>query len=363
VALLIGLPWLAFLVATHAHDVGRWTLYGIGNDNFLFQRFSYRVFMQHFWLEGGQLTFWNQPMYRWIAGVLHMIFGDSSVGQVYCDGVAVLIMMLFAYRIVKPFAGFTWGLLAAMTPLAMFLVGPALEFVGFGLSEIASAAFIYLAAFFAMRNRGARDAIVAGVLVTLGFYTRLNNLPMAAAVAAFALPITLATGQWWRPRVWFPLIQWRVVAGIAGALVIGGLLFAWRTWYYTGVFGLFYGTQRQFLAVWKPEMSFQQAVPAMGSSLMMLLTGQDPPRFAWYASPLLGAAAVSLGAIAGLPILREAPLPVVALFVAGASGALVTRGWGHEGRFSIHLYGSAAALCIWAIAAATRAFGKMPRAQ
>ncbi|MEP6783128.1 MAG: glycosyltransferase family 39 protein [Acidobacteriota bacterium] len=354
VCLLIGVPWLAFLVAMHAHEVGRWTLYGIGNDNFLFQRFSYRVFMQHFWLEGGQLTFWNQPMYRWIAGVLHMIFGDSSVGQLYSDGAAVLVMMLFAYRVVRPSAGFTWGLLAAMTPLAMFLVGPALEFVGFGLSEISSAGFIYLAAFFAMRNRGARDAVIAGVLVTLGFFTRLNNLPMAVAVAAFALPITLAAGDWWRPRSWLPLVRWRVVAGIAGALVIGGILFAWRTWYYTGVFGLFYGTQRQFLAVWKPEMSWQQALPAMGSSLMMLLTGQDPPRFAWYASPLLGAAAISVGAVAGLPVLREAPLAVVAFFLAGCSGALVTRGWGHEGRFSIHLYGSAAAVCGWAIAAVSR---------
>lgn len=361
---LVGVPWLAFLVAMHANDVGRWTLYGIGNDNFLFQRFSYRVFMQHFWLEGGQLTFWNQPMYRWTAGVLHMIFGDSSVGQVYSDGIAVLIFMVFAYRIVRPSAGFMWGLLAAMTPLAMFLVGPALEFVGFGLSEISSAGFIYLAAFFAMRNRSPRDAVIAGVLVTLGFYTRLNNLPMALAVAAFALPLTVSTGDWWRLRAWLPLVRWRVVTGIVAALAIGGVLFAWRTWYYTGVFGLFYGTQRQFLAVWKPEMSFQQALPAMGSSLMMLLTGQDPPRFAWYASPLLAAAIISIGAIAGLPVLREAPLPVVALFVAGASGALVTRGWGHEGRFSIHLYGSAAALCVWAIAAATRASSaKMNRAE
>ena len=81
-----------------------------------------------------------------------------------------------------------WGLAAAVIPLAMFLLGPALEFVGFGLSEISSAGFIYLAAFFVMRHRGARDLVVAGVLVVLGFYTRLNNLPMAIAVAAFALP-------------------------------------------------------------------------------------------------------------------------------------------------------------------------------
>ena len=49
------------------------------------------------------------------------------------------------------------GLIAAIIPMAMFLLGPTLEFVGFGLSEIASASFIYLAALFAMRNRGAAD--------------------------------------------------------------------------------------------------------------------------------------------------------------------------------------------------------------
>ena len=202
---LIIVPWLAYVGAANAPQIGRWTLYGIGNDNFLFQRFSYRIFMQHYWLEGGQTTFWNQPLFRWIAGVLHMIFGDSSVGQAYWDAGLVAAMMLFAYRVVAPRHGFRWGLAAAVLPMTMFLLGPALEFVGFGLSEISSAGLIYLAAFFVMRHRGARDLIVAGVLVVLGFYARLNNMPMAIAVAAFALPLTLPAGSWWRVREWLPL--------------------------------------------------------------------------------------------------------------------------------------------------------------
>ena len=48
------------------------------------------------------------------------------------------------------------------------------------------------------------DVVVAGLLLVLGFYTRLNNLPMALAVAAFALPITLPASAMWRPRVWWP---------------------------------------------------------------------------------------------------------------------------------------------------------------
>ena len=348
---LIVVPWLAYVGAANAHQVGRWTLYGIGNDNFLFQRFSYRIFMQHYWLEGGQTTFWNQPLFRWIAGLLHMLFGDSSVGQAYWDAAAVAIMTLFAYRVVSPLKGFTWGLAAAVIPLAMFLLGPALEFVGFGLSEISSAGFIYLAAFFLMRHRGTRDLAVAGVLVVLGFYTRLNNLPMAIAVAAFALPVALPAGSWWRLGDWLPLVKWRAVIAIAVALAIGGVLFAWRTWYYTGVFGLFHGTQREFLAVWKPGMTVSEAIPAMASSVMMVLTGQDPPRFAWHAAPLVAAGVISVAALAGIRGCRNAPLPVVALFLAGLSGALITRGWGHEGRFSVHLYASASALCVWALAA------------
>ena len=354
VFLLILVPWLAFIAAFNAHQAGRWTLYGIGNDNFLFQRFSYRIFMQHHWLEGGQITFWNQPLYRWIAGMLHMLFGDSSLGQVYWDAAGVAFIATFAYRVVSPLSGFTWGLVSAILPLVMFLLGPALEFVGFGLSEISSASLIYLAAFFAMRNRGAADCVIAGVLVTLAFYTRLNNLPMAIAVAAFALPLTVPIAAMWRPGVWLPQVRWRVVFGVCGALVIGAALFAWRTWYYTGVFGVFHGTQREFLAVWKAGMSVQQAVPAMASSVMMVLTAQDPPRLAWHAVPLLGAAIISAAGLLYVPGFRNAPLPLVALFVAAASGALVTRGWGHEGRFSIHLYGVASALCTWAIATLAR---------
>jgi hypothetical protein len=258
---------------------------------------------------------------------------------------------VFAYRVVASFAGFTAGLLSAVIPLAIFLLGPTLEFVGFGLSEISSASFIYVAAFFAMRNRGWHDAIIAGVLLILAFYTRLNNLPMALAVAAFALPITMPASAAWRPRTWWPRIQWRVVTGVVVALAIGAVLFAWRTWYYSGVFSVFHGTQREFLAVWKPHMTFGEAVPAMISSVMMVITASDPPALVWHSAPLVAATAIALLAIFNVPGFRRAPLPVVLLFLAGCAGALVTRGWGHEGRFSIHLFGAAAALCGWAVSA------------
>ena len=351
--MLIGVPWLAYTAAANLNQVGRWTLYGVGNDNFQFQRFAYRIFLQHYWLEGGQVTFWNQPFYRWIAGALHMLFGDSSVGEVYWDAAGVAIMALFAWRVIARAAGFTWGVVAALIPLTLFLLGPALEFVGFGLSEISSASLIYLAACFVMRGRHV-DLAAAGMLVIVAFYTRLNNLPMVLAVAAFALPVTVPASALWQPRAWWPLIRWPVVLTIAGALALAAVLFAWRTWYYTGVFDVFYGTQREYLAVWKPGMSIAQAMAAMSSSVMMVLTAADPPAFTWHGLPVLVAAVIALAALVGLPGFRRAPLPVVLLFVAGVAGALVTRGWAYEGRFSIHLFGAASVLCTWAAASAIR---------
>lgn len=352
---LIALPWLVYIGAASIDQIGRWTLYGEGNDNFHFQRYAYRVFMQHYWLEGGQPTFWNQPFKRWIVGALHLIFGDSSVGQAYWDGAGVAIMALFAYAVVTIRSSFRWGIGAAVLVVALFLLSPAEEFVGFGLSEISSASFIYLAAFFAMRNRSVRDVVIAGILVALAFYTRLNNLPMALAVAAFAVPVTLPVFTVWRPKQWWPLVQWRLVIGVGVALAVAAALFAWRTWYYTGVFSVFHGTQREFLAVWKPGMSAMDAATAMVSSVMMVITATDPPNFTWHGLPLMIAGVGAIGAVAGVPVLRNAPAPVVALFLSGCVGALVTRGWGHEGRFSLHLFAAAAALCVWAVAAAARA--------
>jgi hypothetical protein len=245
------------------------------------------------------------------------------------------------------------ALIAAILPFAMFLLGPARQFVGFGLSEISSAGLIYLAAFFAMRRRGV-DALAAGILVTLGFYTRLNNLPMAIAVAAFALPLTVPARAIWRPRAWWPQVHWRTAIAVFASLAIGVVLFAWRTWYYTGVFSFFHGTQREHLAVWKPGMPAAAVVESMVGSLMMVLTASDPPRLAWHSAPLLAAAAIATLALAGAPGVRNAPLGLVLFFLAGCSSALVTRGWAYEGRFSIHLFGAAGALCAWGISAIAR---------
>src|SRR6185295_9425214 len=66
--LLVALPWLAFYAGRALHDVGRFLVYTAGDDWWTFQRHAYRIYVEGFWFEGGEKTFWNQPLYRWTAG-------------------------------------------------------------------------------------------------------------------------------------------------------------------------------------------------------------------------------------------------------------------------------------------------------
>jgi hypothetical protein len=120
-------------------------------------------------------------------------------------------------------------------------------------------------------------------------------------------------------------------------LSLGLLLFAWRTWYYTGIFSVFYGTQRDYLAVWQAGMPLGTVLGRMADSVLMVLTMNDPVRFDPYALPLLLGAGISVLAAIGVPRLRDLPIGLIVVCLAGLSGALVSRGSAYAGRFSIHM--------------------------
>ena len=65
------------------------------------------------------------------------------------------------------------------------------------------------------------------------------------------------------------------------------VLFAARTWYYTGIFSVFYGTQRQYLTLWPAGAGLWTVATAMADSVFMVLSVNDPPRWDPYALPVL----------------------------------------------------------------------------
>ena len=351
---VIAIPWLVFIGVAAFDHVAKFSLYAGGDDQWTFQRFAYRIYLQGYWLEGGEQTFWFQPGYRWVAGAWHMLFGDSSLGEFHWDGICLAIVALFAHEIVRRFAGFRWGLVAAATVLTLVIQGPPWLYWGSGLSENAAAGFIYAAALAAMLAQNWRLRLAAGVLATLGFYVRLNNLPLALAVAVFAIPPNVRAIDLWRPKPWLPTVSVTTAVWIISAVAIGVLLFMLRTYHYTGVFSFFHGTTLNTNSVWQPGLSFGELGTRMLDSAYMVLSMSDPPRFVWYATPMLAAAIIAMSALAGVPVVRNLPLSLVLFFLAGISGALVARGVAYSGRFSTIVIGSACAVKIGAVALALK---------
>ncbi len=348
-SLLVGLPFLTLFVVMGAHQAGRFTWYSSGDDWWMFQRYAYRIYMQGYWLEGGEATFWFQPFYRWVAGGLHMIFGDSSVGELFWDGAAALTGAAFAFHATKTVAGFRWGLGAACVTLAVFTLGPGWYLFGRGLSEFTSMGFLYGAALFAMRGRTGYwpATVVAGVLATLSFYTRMNNLPMAVAIAAFAFPTRTPIA-----RIWAPVELWRsaskpVVAGVLGAIAVGLHLFTLRTWYYTRVYSMLHGTSTGVNTVWKEGESL---IESLASSVLMVLTMNDPPRFDVRAVPILAGFAAAVLGLARVGRFGRLPFGLVVLCMAGILQALVVRGGAYPGRFSLHIIPVTVSLAVCAVA-------------
>ncbi len=351
-SLLIGLPFLVLAVVAARAQVGIFTWYSPGDDWWMFQRFSYRIFMQGYWLEGGEPTFWFQPFYRYVAGSLHMVFGDSSVGELLWDWACAVAGALFSFHVTKKFAGVRWAFAAAAVTLATFLISPSWYLLGRGLSELTSMGFLSVAALLAIRGRHGYwpAAIASGVLALLAFYTRLNNLPMAIAVVLFALPPGLAAGALFRPSTWMRRVSKPVAAAVLGALAIGLWLFTARTYYYTRVPSMLFGTSAGHNSVWQAGDTVWMAAGRLIESLMMFLTMSDPPTLDPRTLPLFIGFAVALLGAANVGWLRMLPLPLVGFCLAGFSSALLARATSYPARFSVHLIPVTVALTMCALA-------------
>ena len=175
--------------------VGHFTAYS-GDDWLTYQVAGDRIFMHGFWLEGGSSAFDYQPLYRWISGGLHVVFGDSSVGETYLDAACLLAGALLAFALVHPVAGFRAALLAC-TGDARDLHARHDRGISSGAvcprspqpaSHSAAACSLLRA-----RLRPPEAAAAAGFFAVLMFYTRLNHLLFAVSLLALLLPLSTST--------------------------------------------------------------------------------------------------------------------------------------------------------------------------
>jgi hypothetical protein len=280
-----------------------------------------------------------------------MLVGDSSVGEFFWDAAAVVTGAMFAFNVTRSFSSFRWAVAAACITLATFTSGPAWYLFGRGLSEITSMGLLYAAAICAMRGRHGRwpYIVAAGALALLGFLARLNNLPIALAIAVFALP-DLPASALVRPTQWWPRMSRPLLAGLLVSMAIGLWLFTARTYYYTGVPSMLWGTQAGLLSIWQTTASGSTPIQNLAGSVLMVVMMSDPPRPDARALPIVIGVIASILGLLGVRKFRELPLHLTVMCMAGIAGAFVARGSAYPGRFSIHLVPVAVALTVCTVA-------------
>jgi hypothetical protein len=348
---LVGVPWLAYFVARATPLIGHVSVYS-WDDWLAYQVAGSRIYMHGFWLEGGSRTFDYQALYRWISGALHVLFGDSSVGETYLDASCLLAGALLAFSLVRPTGGFRAAILACAGTLATFTLGTPWYFVGRGLSEIAAAGLAFATAFFLMRARLGRLglAAAAGALAILTFYARQNHLLFAASLAALLLPLSASMRPGSLVRG-LSIVRWASAAVYGSVLAAGVALFAARTWWYTGAFSLLYGTSLKNNDTGLRLSTVLSLAPwqNVAHSLSALVWMNEPPRPDPRALLVAGGAVVAVAALCQVPRVREIPAAVVAVIGGSTLSSFLAHTHGYPGRMSIHLIPFAVTAAVIAV--------------
>ena len=332
--LLVGVPWLALVAARSLPQVAHFSAYS--NDDWLaYQVAGYRVFMSGFWLEGGSKVFDYQPLYRWISGALHLVFGDSSVGETFWDAVCLLLGASVAFVLVDRAAGFRWAVAAAVATLATFWLGTIWYFVGRGLSEVAAAGWGFIAALLLERNRDAdvKLAILAGIFSVLMFYTRLNHLLFAMFLVAL-----------------MSRVDGRATLAYLGTFAAGVALFAARTWWYTGVFSVLYGTSLKVndTGLRLATIASPDVWGRIWHSLRALVWMNEPPSPDPRAAFVVIGVLVSIAVLLRLPKFNRLPFSVALVTLGACASSFLAHTHNYPGRMSIHLAPFAVAMTAMA---------------
>ena len=351
--LLLGIPWLTFFVVRSLPQLETVTTYSLGDDWHMYQSAAYSIFLNGQWIRGGSDVFLFQPLYRWTVGVLHVIFGDPSVGETYLDAASLLAGALLGFALVKPVAGFRAAIAASALTLATFTIGPIWYLIGRGLSEIAGLGWLSLAVMFLLRARLGRwrSAALAGAFAVVMFLTRLNHLLLAGFLLAALLPLR-APAAFAQLSAALARVRVRSAAIYATIVVAGIVLYSTRTWWYSGHFSVTYGTS--FGVQQTGLRASTIASPTVWSKIAEALAAQlsmhEPPAFDPRAVLMVVGAVLSVLALLQLPWANRLPAGLALLTFGTLAGSFIAHTHEYPGRMSVHVVPFAVAMSVCAAA-------------
>jgi hypothetical protein len=289
---VLGPGTLAWFLWLYGPAAGAMTLYSRGDDWLTYQVLARHIFLKGDWWDAAHGVWYSQPLYRYIVGVLHALFGQSPAAQNMLDvwsalGSASLLAALAGGLGTRP----VLALLAAWLYLLPEFLGPFRFHIGRGLQEHLAMLFMMLTALAVARwsHLGLGGAMLAGLVAALGYWVRQDHLGVLAGLGVLCVePVpggfVQAWTGWlrslWGRRAW--------LAVYLGVLALALVAVAARNWWFGGIFTLNDPSNLRFLT----GMSAKGV--ALNFEMLLLATETDPSWVAWVLIPgtLLGLTAL-----------------------------------------------------------------------
>ncbi len=188
------------------------------------------------------------------------------------------------------------------------------------------------------------------------FYTRLNHLIFAASLVAWLLPLHVtaavrSVGDGLRH------LRVRLALAYAGLVAAGVGLFMLRTWWYTGVFSLFYGTslKNNDTGLRVSTIASADVWTRIAHSLSALVWMNEPPHVDPRSAMVVAGVLATALAAGQVPVVRHMPAALVLVTLGAMASSLFVHTHNYPGRMSITLVPLASAATVIALALVGRA--------
>jgi hypothetical protein len=181
-------------------------------------------------------------------------------------------------------------------------------------------------------------ACAAGVLAVLMFYTRLNHLLFGGCLLVLLIPVQVAA-RWRDACRALVRVNLRAAIAYAATFAAGVAMFATRTWWYTGVFSVLYGTSLKYndTGLRLTTMTSPAVWARVSHSLRALVWMNEPPSPDPRSILVVAGVVLSVFALIQVPRFNRLSLSIAVVTLGAGASSLLAHTHAYPGRMSIHL--------------------------
>ena len=175
-----------FFLARWWPEVGRVEFMSPGDDWFTYQQFAREIFIGGDWLQRAHPVLTYQPLYRYLVGALHLLFGQSPVSQYLLNLWAILVTSMVMGELAREYdLSAAYRILAPWLYLVVVFSSTFIYQIERGLQEHVALLGVMVAAFWLLQLRqhgGVGKLRLVLLFAAFSVWTRLDHAPMVAAL-------------------------------------------------------------------------------------------------------------------------------------------------------------------------------------